>query len=229
MIELRQASRKYQQGAREVYALRDVTLLVDKGEFLSIMGSSGSGKSTLLNLMGGLDQPTGGEVFLDGRALHGMPDNELTLLRRRQVGYVFQFFNLLPLLTAAENVGLPLLLEGLPFSQVKSRAESLLHQVGLAERIGHRPDQLSGGEMQRVAIARALIANPAVLLADEPTGNLDSHASEEIFLLLKSLHNQGQTIVMVTHDHKAAAYGSRIVTLKDGALAHDIAIGEQAS
>jgi len=229
MIELKEASKKYQQGTREVYALRDVTLLIEEGEFLSIMGASGSGKSTLLNLMGGLDQPTGGEVFLDGRPLHGMTDNELTLLRRRQVGYVFQFFNLLPLLTAAENVGLPLLLEDLPFSQVKSRAESLLQQVGLAERIEHRPDQLSGGEMQRVAIARALIANPAVLLADEPTGNLDSHTSEEIFLLLKSLHNQGQTIVMVTHDPKAAAYGSRIVTLKDGVPAQDIAIGEQAS
>ena len=197
MIELRQASRKYQQGAREVYALRQVNLLINRGEFLSIMGPSGSGKSTLL--------------------------------RRRHVGYVFQFFNLLPLLTAVENVGLPLLLEGLPFSQVKLKAESLLQKVGLAERTGHRPDQLSGGEMQRVAIARALIANPAVLLADEPTGNLDSHTSEEIFLLLKGLNDQGQTIVMVTHDPKAAAYGNRILTLKDGAPVQDIAIGEQAA
>jgi len=229
MIELRQASRKYQQGAREVYALRQVNLLINQGEFLSIMGPSGSGKSTLLHLMGGLDQPSEGEVFLDGKPLHGISDNELTLLRRRHVGYVFQFFNLLPLLTAAENVGLPLLLEGLPFSQVKLRAESLLQQVGLAERTEHRPDQLSGGEMQRVAIARALIANPAVLLADEPTGNLDSHTSEEIFLLLKGLNDQGQTIVMVTHDPKAAAYGNRILTLKDGAPVQDIAIGEQAA
>lgn len=229
MIELRQASRKYQQGAREVYALRQVNLLINRGEFLSIMGPSGSGKSTLLHLMGGLDQPSEGEVFLDGKPLHGITDNELTLLRRRHVGYVFQFFNLLPLLTAVENVGLPLLLEGLPFSQVKSRAESLLQQVGLSERTGHRPDQLSGGEMQRVAIARALIANPAVLLADEPTGNLDSHTSEEIFLLLKGLNDQGQTIVMVTHDPKAAAYGNRILTLKDGAPIQDIAIGEQAA
>lgn len=229
MIELRQASRKYQQGAREVYALRQVNLLINQGEFLSIMGPSGSGKSTLLHLMGGLDQPSEGEVFLDGKPLHGITDNELTLLRRRHVGYVFQFFNLLPLLTAVENVGLPLLLEGLPFSQVKLKAESLLQKVGLAERTGHRPDQLSGGEMQRVAIARALIANPAVLLADEPTGNLDSHTSEEIFLLLKGLNDQGQTIVMVTHDPKAAAYGNRILTLKDGAPVQDIAIGEQAA
>ncbi len=229
MIELRHASKKYQQGTREVSALRDVTLLIQKGEFLSIMGPSGSGKSTLLHLMGGLDQPTEGEVFLDGRPLHGITDNEITLLRRRHVGYIFQFFNLLPLLTAAENVGLPLLLEGRPFSQVKLMAESLLQRVGLAERTEHRPDQLSGGEMQRVAIARALIANPAVLLADEPTGNLDSHTSEEIFLLLKSLNDLGQTIVMVTHDPKAAAYGNRIITLKDGAPAQDVAIGEHAA
>jgi putative ABC transport system ATP-binding protein len=229
MIELRQASKKFRQGTREVHALRDVSLVIKKGEFLSIMGASGSGKSTLLNLMGGLDQPTEGEVFLDGRPLHGITDNEITLMRRRHVGYVFQFFNLLPLLTATENVGLPLLLDGLPFSQVKPRADALLRKVGLSDRTEHRPDQLSGGEMQRVAIARALIANPSVLLADEPTGNLDSHTSEEIFLLLKSLHNQGQTIVMVTHDPKAAAYGSRIVTLKDGTPAQDIFIGEHES
>ena len=229
MIELRHAGRKFRQGQREVNALRDVSLVIRKGEFLSIMRPSGSGKSTLLNLMGGLDRPTDGEVFLDGRPLHGISDDELTLLRRRKVGYVFQFFNLLPLLTACENVGLPLLLDGLPFSKVKPKAEALLRQVGLTERVEHRPDQLSGGEMQRVAIARALIADPAVLLADEPTGNLDSHAGEEIFLLLKSLHDRGQTIVMVTHDPKAAAYGSRIVTLKDGTPDQDIHIGEDES
>jgi putative ABC transport system ATP-binding protein len=229
MIELRDASKVYRQGAREVYALRNVSLAIQKGELLSIMGPSGSGKSTLLNLMGGLDQPTSGEVFIDGKAVHGISDNELTLIRRRRVGYVFQFFNLLPLLTAAENVGMPLLLEGMPFSQVKPRVESLLHQVGLEERIDHRPEQLSGGEMQRVAIARALITNPTVLLADEPTGNLDSHTSEDIFLLLKSLNEQGQTIVMVTHDPKAAAYGTRIITMKDGALLQDLSIGEETA
>ncbi len=229
MIELKNASKKYRRGAREVHALRDVSLVIKKGEFLSIMGPSGSGKSTLLNLMGGLDQPTSGEVFIDGIPLHGITDTELTLIRRRRVGYVFQFFNLLPLLTAAENVGLPLLLEGVPFSRIRSKAESLLRDVGLGERTDHRPEQLSGGEMQRVAIARALVTNPAVLLADEPTGNLDSHTSEEIFLLLKSLNEQGQTIVMVTHDSKAAAYGTRIITLKDGALSQDITIGEDAA
>jgi putative ABC transport system ATP-binding protein len=229
MIELKNATRKYRQGSREVYALRDVSLMIKKGEFLSIMGPSGSGKSTLLNLMGGLDQPTSGEVFIDDIPLHGITDNELTLIRRRRVGYVFQFFNLLPLLTAAENVGLPLLLDGAPFSKVKPEAESLLRKVGLGERTGHRPEQLSGGEMQRVAIARALITNPTVLLADEPTGNLDSHTSEDIFLLLRSLNEQGQTIVIVTHDPKAAAYGTRIITLKDGSLSQDLSIAEDAS
>jgi len=205
MIEIRNAGKKYQQGAREVHALRDVSLSIARGEFLSIMGPSGSGKSTLLNLIGGLDQPTSGEIFMDGRPLHGISDDELTLLRRRRVGFIFQFFNLLPILTAIENVSLPLLLEGIP-------------------RTEHRPEQLSGGEMQRVAIARALITEPAVLLADEPTGNLDSHTSEEILLLLTNLNEKGQTIVMVTHDSKAAAYGTRVITLRDGALAEDVSL-----
>lgn len=229
MIELKNAGKKYQQGAREVHALRDVSLSIKKGEFLSIMGPSGSGKSTLLNLIGGLDQPSGGEIFIDGRPLHGISDDELTLIRRRRVGFIFQFFNLLPILTAVENVSLPLLLEGTPFAQIKPKAETLLGRVGLGARTEHRPEQLSGGEMQRVAIARALISSPAVLLADEPTGNLDSHTSEEIFMLLKSLHEQGQTIVMVTHDSRAAAYGSRIITLKDGAISEDITLGGQAA
>ncbi len=229
MIELKNASKKYQQGGREVHALRDVSLSIRKGEFLSIMGPSGSGKSTLLNLIGGLDQPSGGEIFIDGKPIHGISDDELNLIRRRRVGFIFQFFNLLPILSAVENVSLPLLLEGSPFSEIRPKAVSLLEQMGLGARIEHRPEQLSGGEMQRVAIARALIANPAVLLADEPTGNLDSHTSEEIFMLLKSLNERGQTIVMVTHDSRAAAYGSRIITLKDGALSGDIAIGGQAA
>lgn len=225
MIEIKNAGKKYPQGAREVHALRGVSLSIKKGEFLSIMGPSGSGKSTLLNLIGGLDQPSSGQIFIDGRPLHGISDNELTLLRRKRVGFIFQFFNLLPVLTAIENVSLPLLLDGAPLSQIRPKAIELLKQVGLEARIEHRPEQLSGGEMQRVAIARALVTNPAVLLADEPTGNLDSHTSEEIFMLLKTLNEQGQTIVMVTHDPKAAAYGSRIITLKDGALAEDISIG----
>ncbi|MDA8078796.1 MAG: ABC transporter ATP-binding protein [Nitrospiraceae bacterium] len=226
MIKLTNASKKYQQGAREVHALKEVSLDIRKGEFLSVMGPSGSGKSTLLNLMGGLDQPSSGEIFIDTRPLHGISDDELTLIRRRRVGFIFQFFNLLPILTAVENVSLPLLLEGTPLSQIKSKAIDLLGQVGLGERIEHRPEQLSGGEMQRVAIARALITSPAVLLADEPTGNLDSHTSEEIFMLLRNLNEEGQTIVMVTHDSRAAAYGTRIITLKDGSLSEDIRLGE---
>jgi putative ABC transport system ATP-binding protein len=229
MIELKNACKKYRQGEREVHALRNVSLSIGSGEFLSIMGPSGSGKSTLLNLIGGLDQPTSGEIFIDNKPLHGITDDELTLIRRRRIGFIFQFFNLLPILTAVENVSLPLLIEGTSFEQVKPKAESLLQKVGLGERTGHRPEQLSGGEMQRVSIARALITDPAVLLADEPTGNLDSHTSEEIFFLLKSLNEQGQTIVMVTHDPKAAAYGTRIITLKDGALSEDISIGAWAA
>jgi putative ABC transport system ATP-binding protein len=221
MIELKNVSRTYIQGLREIHALRDITLSITAGEFLAVMGPSGSGKSTLLNLIGGLDQPSSGEIFIDKRPLHGISDDELTLIRRRRVGFIFQFFNLLPILTAAENVGLPLLLEGIPFSRVKPKAESLLNKVGLAERIEHRPEQLSGGEMQRVAIARSLVTDPAVLLADEPTGNLDSHTSAEIFDLLKGLHREGQTIVMVTHDSKAALYGTRIITLRDGSISED--------
>jgi putative ABC transport system ATP-binding protein len=221
MIELKNVSRTYVQGSREIHALRDVTLSIIAGEFLAVMGPSGSGKSTLLNLIGGLDQPSSGKIFIDKRPLHGISDDELTLIRRRRVGFIFQFFNLLPILTAAENVGLPLLLEGIPFSRIKPKAELLLNKVGLAERIDHRPEQLSGGEMQRVAIARALVTDPAVLLADEPTGNLDSRTSTEIFDLLKGLHREGQTIVMVTHDPKAALYGTRMITLRDGSIADD--------
>jgi putative ABC transport system ATP-binding protein len=221
MIELKNATKMYHQGVKEIAALRNVSLSIGKGEFLSIMGPSGSGKSTLLNLIGGLDQPTSGQIFINNRPLHGISDDELTLIRRRQVGFIFQFFNLLPILTAAENVSLPLLLEGIPFSRIKSKAEALLGKVGLAERTEHRPEQLSGGEMQRVAIARALITNPAVLLADEPTGNLDSRTSEDIFHLLMNLHAEGQTIVMVTHDPRAAAHGTRTITLMDGSIAED--------
>jgi putative ABC transport system ATP-binding protein len=222
MIELNNVTRTYRHGAKDIRALNNITLAIRTGEFLSVMGPSGSGKSTLLNLIGGLDQPSSGEIFIDGKPLHGISDDELTLIRRRHVGFIFQFFNLLPILTAAENAGLPLLLEGIPFSKVKPKAEALLQKVGLGERIEHRPDQLSGGEMQRVAIARALITDPAVLLADEPTGNLDSRTSADIFKLLKGLHAEGQTVVMVTHDQKAASHGTRTIKLNDGSIAEDI-------
>ncbi|MHB8773191.1 MAG: ABC transporter ATP-binding protein [Syntrophales bacterium] len=229
MIELTKVGKRYRQGAQEVEALRDISLRIRKGEFLSVMGASGSGKSTLLNLIGGLDQPSSGEIFIAGRPLHGISDHELTLIRRRHIGFVFQFFNLLPILTAVENVSLPLLLEGTSYAEAKTKAVRLLEQTGLGSRMEHRPEQLSGGEMQRVAISRALIADPSVLLADEPTGNLDSQTSEEIYALLKALHSRGQTIVLVTHDPHAAAQGSRIITLKDGALSEDISIGGTAA
>ncbi|MBP7342769.1 MAG: ABC transporter ATP-binding protein [Syntrophaceae bacterium] len=229
MIDVRHVSKFYVQGKREIRALSDVSFRLEKGEFLSIMGASGSGKSTLLNLIGGLDQPNEGEIFIDGSPLHGISDDALTLIRRRKVGFVFQFFNLLPILTAEENVALPLLLDGVPFAQVRDKTVGLLERVGLASRTKHRPEQLSGGEMQRVAIARALITDPAVLLADEPTGNLDSHISEEILGLLETLHLAGQTIAMVTHDARAASYGERIIKLKDGGIIEDIAVSGRAS
>ncbi len=224
MIQIQNVSKTYLQGKREIQALSDVSFSIEQGEFISIMGASGSGKSTLLNLIGGLDQPSAGKIFIDGTPLHGIPDDELTLIRRKKVGFVFQFFNLLPILNAEENVGLPLLMDGVPFSQIRNKAEALLTSVGLGSRTKHRPEQLSGGEMQRVAIARALITQPAVLLADEPTGNLDSHISEEILGLLKKLNQEGQTIVMVTHDARAASYGKRIIRLKDGSIMEDVAI-----
>ena len=222
MIRLENVVKDYRRGEQEVRALNGVSLRLDKGQFLSIMGPSGSGKSTLLNLIGGLDQPTTGEIFLDGEPLHGISDDALTLVRRKKVGFIFQFFNLLPILTAVENVALPLLLDGLSFSRIKDKAVQMLEMVGLQGRIEHRPEHLSGGEMQRVAIARALISNPSVLLADEPTGNLDSQRSQEILEILKQLNKEGQTIVMVTHDPMAAAFASRIIRLKDGLLSEDI-------
>ena len=221
MIEVLNVKKTYLQGRQEIHALNKVSFRMGKGEFLSIMGPSGSGKSTLLNLIGGLDQPSSGEIYIDGSPLHGISDSELTRIRRKRIGFIFQFFNLLPVMTALENVGLPLLLDGVPFSRIQRKASELLDLVGLRARATHRPEQLSGGEMQRVAIARALITNPAVLLADEPTGNLDSHISEEILGLLKNLNRAGQTIIMVTHDMKAASHGNRIIRLSDGSITED--------
>jgi putative ABC transport system ATP-binding protein len=226
MIQVLNVSKTYHHGQQEIYALNDISLKIEKGDFLSIMGPSGSGKSTLLNLIGGLDQPNMGQIFIDGQPIHGISDDQLTLIRRKRVGFIFQFFNLLPILNAVENVSLPLLLDGVPFSRIREKAIQLLERVGLESRTEHRPEQLSGGEMQRVAIARALITDPAVILADEPTGNLDSHISEEILGLLKNLNQTGQTIVLVTHDSKAASFGKRIIRLKDGSITEDISLSE---
>jgi|JFJP01.1.fsa_nt_gi putative ABC transport system ATP-binding protein len=226
MIQVLNVSKTYHHGQQEIYALNDISLKIEKSDFLSIMGPSGSGKSTLLNLIGGLDQPSNGQIFIDGQPIHGISDDQLTLIRRKRVGFIFQFFNLLPILNAVENVSLPLLLDGVPFSRIREKAIHLLESVGLGSRTEHRPEQLSGGEMQRVAIARALITDPAVILADEPTGNLDSHISEEILGLLKNLNQTGQTIVLVTHDSKAASFGKRIIRLKDGSITEDISLSE---
>jgi putative ABC transport system ATP-binding protein len=226
MIQVLNVSKTYHHGQQEIYALNDISLKIEKSDFLSIMGPSGSGKSTLLNLIGGLDQPSNGQIFIDGQPIHGISDDQLTLIRRKRVGFIFQFFNLLPILNAVENVSLPLLLDGVPLSRIREKAIHLLESVGLGSRTEHRPEQLSGGEMQRVAIARALITDPAVILADEPTGNLDSHISEEILGLLKNLNQTGQTIVLVTHDSKAASFGKRIIRLKDGSITEDISLSE---
>ncbi|HEV7733847.1 MAG TPA: ABC transporter ATP-binding protein [Candidatus Binatia bacterium] len=216
--------KRFRQGEADVTALGGVTLDIAAGQFVAIVGASGSGKSTLLHLMGGLDQPTAGEIRIDGTAISRMTDDEITIFRRRKIGFVFQFFNLLPTLSAEENVALPLLLDGRSSREVAPKVTAVLEQVGLAHRRRHRPDELSGGEMQRVAIARALVIDPILVLADEPTGNLDSRTGEQILALIQDANrSRGATVVMVTHDTKAAAYGSRLVTMRDGGVVGDSA------
>jgi putative ABC transport system ATP-binding protein len=209
--------RRYEMGAAHVDALRGVNLAVEQGEFVALVGPSGSGKSTLLNLIGGLDRPTEGEIWLNSVELTAQDERGLTAHRRHRVGFVFQSFNLLPRLTALENVALPLVFCGVPEQQRLARAQTLLGQVGLDDRLNHRPTQLSGGEQQRVAIARALVGEPALLLADEPTGNLDTATGGEIMALLKTLNvERGLTLLVVTHDPEVAAFADRIVRLRDG-------------
>jgi len=222
MIRVQDVRKTYGESEAMVRALDGVSLDIEDGEFLSIMGASGSGKSTLLHLLGGLDSCSSGEVFVGDKPISKMTDDEITIFRRRKIGFVFQFYNLLPTLTAEENVALPLLLDGKRLKQVRPRVVQMLEAVGLGNRRDHKPDQLSGGEMQRVAIARALVIEPILLLADEPTGNLDSRSSEEILHLIKRTAEQRRlTVVMVTHDPRAAAYGDRIVMLKDGRVVSD--------
>lgn len=218
--------REYHMGEIVVQALRGVNLSVPKGEFLGVMGPSGSGKSTLLHLLGGLDLPTRGEIYLDGTPLSQMSDDELTRLRRRKIGFIFQFYNLVPTLTAMENVALPLLIDGQPLARHRKRVEELLNLVGLTERMHHRPDQLSGGQQQRVAIARAFVNQPQIVLADEPTGNLDSRSGTGILELLQQTSRElGATIIMVTHDARAASYADRVIFLKDGQIVHEMTDG----
>lgn len=215
------ATKQFRQGDRVVAALAGVSLRVEQGTFLAIMGASGSGKSTLLHLMAGLTQADGGKVIVNGTDIGELNDRQLTLFRRRNIGLVFQSFNLIPTLTAEENIRLPLMLEGRNGALNESRINGLLDQLGIAARRSHRPDALSGGEQQRVAIGRALVADPAVILADEPTGNLDSTNSRSVCELLQNLSiNHQKTIVMVTHEPSVAAYAKQIVVLKDGRIVH---------
>ncbi len=219
MMELQEVTKVYQQGRRVVQALRGVSLRVVAGEFVSIMGPSGSGKSTLLHLLGALDTPSTGRALFQGRDLHRMPDRERTRLRRERIGFIFQFFNLLPALTAVENVALPLLLAGRGRGPSRRLALTALEGIGMTERAEHFPEELSGGEMQRVAVARALVTEPDAILCDEPTGNLDTANSREVLALLRSLPETGRrAVVMVTHDPQAAAYADRIVHIRDGRI-----------
>ncbi len=217
MVRLEAVSKVYQRGASIIQAVQGVSLGVARGEFLAIMGPSGSGKSTLLNLIGGLDRPTEGDVVIDGRSTRGFTEADWTQLRRERIGVVFQFFNLLPGLTARENVALPLLLRG--ETDHEKRAEECLVAVGLVHRGQHRPSELSGGEQQRVAVARALVHRPALLLADEPTGNLDSKVGREIIQLIKTMARQGgQTVILATHSRSATEEADRIVLMRDGSM-----------
>lgn len=223
MILLTNVTKEF-DGKRKVRALAGVNLHIHKGEMVSLVGPSGSGKSTLLNLIGTLDQPTSGQIALDGQVLSGVADDELTRVRRDKIGFIFQFFNLLPSLSCLENVSLPLHLRGWKRKEIRERASELLDLVGLTQRKDHLPDELSGGERQRVAIARALSVYPPILLADEPTGNLDTHTGGEILTLVRDLHERlGATVLMVTHDRAVAESCPRTVTLRDGLVVDDVA------
>ncbi|MCB9746224.1 MAG: ABC transporter ATP-binding protein [Alphaproteobacteria bacterium] len=221
VIDARDLVREYRVGARAVRALDGVSLRVQRGEFVALIGTSGSGKSTLLSVLGCLDRPDSGEYHLDGQPVHALSNDALAGVRNRHIGFVFQSFNLLERQTAEENVALPLRYAGVPRAERLARAVDMLGRVGLAERIGHRPDELSGGQRQRVAIARALIANPDLILADEPTGNLDTKSGEEILDIFRGLHAQGRTLVLVTHDEHIAAVAQRRVRLEDGRVVSD--------
>jgi putative ABC transport system ATP-binding protein len=222
ILEAKQIHKHYQLGQHTILALAGVDFSVEKGDFVAIMGPSGSGKSTLLHLLGGLDTPTEGEITLAGKQLSKLNEYETTIARRHNVGFVFQFFNLIPTLTAEENIQLPLIIDGKDPRKFAQHLDRILDLVGLADRRDHKPDQLSGGQQQRVALARALITEPAIVLADEPTGNLDSKSGTSIMeLLQRSCRELNQTVIVVSHDPKAAAYADRVIFLRDGVIVHE--------
>jgi len=222
LLETRGLKKTYPQGKQSVEVLRGIDVTVDKGEFVAVVGPSGSGKTTFMQLVGGLDRPSAGSVRLGGESIDTFSDAKLSAFRRKKLGFVFQFFHLLPTLSAEENVCLPLLLDGAPYAKVAPAAASLLERVGLGARKHHRPDQLSGGEMQRVAIARALIADPILILADEPTGNLDSKTGTLVLELFRdTVKERGQTVIMVTHDPRAAKLADRVIAMRDGVIERD--------
>ncbi len=222
IIRTQQLRKVYRVGVERIHALRGIDLTIEPNEFVAIMGSSGSGKSTLMNILGCLDKPTAGQYFLEGRDVSVMDDDELSRVRGRRIGFVFQAFNLISELTMVENVEVPLFYRGIPKAERAERAVAKLTQVGLGDRLGHRPRELSGGQQQRVAIARALVNDPSILMADEPTGNLDSATGAAILELINELHAQGLTIIMVTHDDGIAEHCERTVRLRDGLVESDV-------
>jgi putative ABC transport system ATP-binding protein len=227
ILQTKNITKIYRNNGSQVHALGDVNLVVKPGELVAVMGPSGSGKSTLLHILGGLDSPTSGEVYLDGQRIDNMREAQRAVLRRKQVGFVFQAFNLIGNLSIGDNVELPALVAGLPTGEARQLREGLLSRLGVEDKSPNIPAQLSGGEKQRVALARALVNQPAILLADEPTGNLDSKTTFEVLRLLRQTHEQGQTILMVTHDPNVASIAERVIFMRDGQITHETSLDER--